>query len=78
MLGVAGDVLTIGTDFAENFYNPATSEWSFSGNQVAGFALDVAVDWGTSAGAAALGAGVGSFIVPPVADKRSAIDITIL
>lgn len=35
VLGTAGTVLTIGGDVVENFYDPATKLWSFSGNQAA-------------------------------------------
>lgn len=66
VLGTAGTVFNIGSDAVDNFYDPNTGKWSCSGNQVADFAFDVAIDLGTSAGATALGAGVGSFFAPPI------------
>lgn len=66
VLGTAGTVLTMGGDVVDNFYNPDTGEWSFSGNQAADCVCDIGIDLATGAGSAAAGAAVGSFIVPPV------------
>lgn len=65
-LGVAGTVITIGTNAKENFYNPKTGKVEFSGLKLKDFAVDVGVDIGTGAGAMAAGAAIGSLIVPPV------------
>lgn len=66
VVGTAGTVFTIGGDVVDNFYDPDTRSWSFSGNQVADCLWDVGVDLGASAGSTAIGAAVGSLIVPPV------------
>lgn len=66
IMGTAGTVLTIGGDAADNFYNPETGTWDFSGKQLTGFVFDVAVDMGAGAGSAAAGAAIGSFFAPPV------------
>lgn len=66
VLGFVGDVMTVGTEFYENNYNPETQSWEFTPQSVVSTVTDVAIDFATSAGATAAGAAIGSFIVPPV------------
>lgn len=66
VIGTAGTVFTIGGDVVDNFYDPVTRTWSFSGNQAADCAWDIGVDLAAGAGSTAVGAAVGSLIVPPV------------
>ncbi len=65
-LGIAGTVITMGTNAKENFYNPETGKLEFSVIKLKDFAVDVGVDIGSGAGAMAAGAAIGSLIVPPV------------
>ncbi|XID94301.1 hypothetical protein ACF3MZ_07190 [Paenibacillaceae bacterium WGS1546] len=65
-MGIAGDLLAVGGNFADSFYNPRTGKLEYSGKAMQSFVVDTVVDVGTSAAAVATGAALGSFIVPPV------------
>lgn len=66
VLGTVGTGLTIATDVFDNFYDPKTSSWSFSGNQVADCTLDIGVDLTSSAGCIAAGTTIGTALGGPV------------
>ncbi|GAB2025562.1 T7SS effector LXG polymorphic toxin [Lactovum odontotermitis] len=61
-LGVAGTVMTVSTNFAED----VNLSDGLQGEEVKNFAIDTSVDIASGAGAAAAGAAVGSLIVPPL------------
>jgi hypothetical protein len=59
-LGAAGTVLTIGSNAYERFHD------GVQGNDVRDFAVDTAVDIGSAAAAAGIGAAAGSLVLPPI------------
>lgn len=66
ILGIADDVLTIFGDVYEHNYNPQTDDWNFTSKSVTNTVTDAAIDIAAGAGAAGIGAAVGSFFLPPV------------
>lgn len=66
VLGTVGTVLSTGTDIYDNFYDNSTGEWKCTPSSIVHCVTDVGIDLGAGAGATALGATVGSAIVPPV------------
>lgn len=63
--GILGNVITVAQEGYDDFYNKETEEWVFSAGNVKEFIVDMGVEIASDAGAAAIGATVGSFIVPP-------------
>jgi hypothetical protein len=59
-LGIAGTVLTVGSNAYDKFND------GVQGNDVRDFAVDTAVDLGSAAAAAGIGAAIGSFALPPL------------
>lgn len=64
-LGALGNVLTVGENYNDNFYNKDTKEREYTGEHTKKFVVDTAVDLGTGAAAMAAGAAIGSFFLPP-------------
>ncbi|THF73927.1 hypothetical protein [Cohnella fermenti] len=64
-LGAAGNIIMVGNDVLDNFYNPNTGKWSYSGEQLEEFTVDLTVDVASGAAFMAAGAAAGSFILPP-------------
>lgn len=64
-IGIIGDVITIGTDIADNVHVDENGKVDVK-TLVLGSAVDIAVDTGSGAVNAAIGAAVGSFIIPPL------------
>ena len=66
-LGAAGTVLTVGFNAYDRFQD------GVQGNDVRDFAVDTAVDIGSAAAAAGVGAAVGSFFLPPLGTVAGAV-----
>lgn len=64
LFGAAGTVLTVGDNFVETFRDGG--KWDFSWEKTGDFAVNTTVDVAAGAGAAATGAVIGSFFLPPV------------
>ncbi|MEK5024884.1 hypothetical protein [Paenibacillus sp. FSL M7-1046] len=63
-LGAAGTVLAVGDNFVETFRDGG--KWDFNLKNTGTFAVNTTVDVAAGAGAAATGAVIGSFVVPPL------------
>ena len=63
---IAGDLITLGSNFKDNFYNQETGELEFKGQNIQEFTVDTAIDFGTGAATAYVGGAVGSLFFPPI------------
>ncbi|WP_186577128.1 hypothetical protein [Aquibacillus kalidii] len=66
-LGAVGTGFTVFDNYVESFYDAQTGQWNYrKPKEWRKFGVNVAVDVGMGAGAIAVGATAGSFIVPPI------------
>lgn len=66
LLGAAGTVITVGSDARQDFNHVNWSDGSSIAGAAGNLVVDAGVDLGTGAGAAGVGAAVGSLILPPL------------
>ncbi|MFZ7946303.1 MULTISPECIES: hypothetical protein [Bacillaceae] len=65
-LGIIGTGFTVWSDIEDSFLDKHTGKWSYSSGKLKEFGVNLGVDIGMGAGAVAIGAAAGSFLLPPL------------